>query len=94
MALEFEWDPRKARTNERKHGVSFEEAASCFSDPSGLDFYDEEHSEEEDRYILLASSNRGRVLVVVYTEREDRIRIISARKATPREEEFYYAHRV
>ena len=94
MALKFEWDPKKAKTNERKHGVSFEEAAFCFSDPSGLDFYDEEHSEEEDRYILLASSNRGRVLVVIYTEREDRIRIISARKATPSEEEFYYAHRV
>ena len=94
MALRFEWDDRKARANERKHGVSFEEAASCFYDPFGLDFYDEDHSEEEDRYILLARSSKGRVLVVIYTERGDRIRIISARKATPREEEFYYAHRV
>ena len=94
MALEFEWDGRKAEVNKRKHRVSFEEASTCFYDPFGLDFYDEDHSEGEDRYILLARSNRERVLVVIYTEREGRIRIISARKATPKEEEFYYAHRV
>ncbi len=94
MVLEFEWDGRKAEVNKRKHGVVFEEAATCFYDSFGLDFYDEDHSEEEDRYILLARSKRGRVLVVIYTERAGRIRIISARKATPKEEEFYYAHRV
>ncbi len=92
--MEFGWDNLKAKVNQRKHGISFEEASTCFYDPYGLDFYDEDHSEEEDRYILLARSNRGRVLVVIYTERGDRLRIISARKATPKEEEFYYAHRI
>jgi len=94
MAYNFEWDDRKARANQRKHGVSFEEASTCFYDPFGLDFYDEDHSEEEERFILLARSNLGRVLVVVYTERGENIRLISARKATPKEEEFYYAHRI
>jgi len=92
--MQFEWDPEKARKNACKHGVTFEEATTCFDDPLGLDFYDPDHSDNEDRYILLALSRRGRVLLVVYTERKDRIRIISARKATKKEEEFYYENRI
>ena len=90
ICMEFEWDPHKARKNKKKHGVSFEEAASCFSDPLGKDFYDPDSSEEEDRFILLARSFKGRMLVVVYTERKGKIRIISARKATKKEERFFY----
>ena len=92
--MQFEWDPEKARKNLRKHGVSFEEAVTCFEDPLGIDFYDPDHSKDEDRYILLALSKKGKVLVVVYTERKNKIRIISARKATRKEEEFYYENRV
>ncbi len=92
--MQFEWDPEKARKNLRKHGVSFEEAATCFEDPLGIDFYDPDHSKDEDRYILLALSKKGQVLVVVYTERKNKIRIISARKATRKEEGFYYENRV
>jgi len=85
MLFTFEWDLAKAAENERKHGVSFEEASSCFADPESLTVYDPEHSEGEDRYVLLGMSARGRLLVVVHLERDDNIRLVSARPANRRE---------
>ena len=87
--LRFEWDER--RSNRIKHGVWFEEAQSAFRDPNGRVFYDPEHSEEEDRFILIGVSSTARPLVVVhcYKESDSVIRIISARKATKKEHIFY-----
>ena len=87
----FEWDEKKNRSNRRKHGVWFEEAQSAFRDPNGRVFYDPEHSEEEDRFILIGVSSTARPLVVVhcYKESDSVIRIISARKATKKEHIFY-----
>ena len=85
MALLFEWDPEKARTNVAKHGVSFDEACTVFRDPLSFTIGDPLHSEDEDRFVLIGCSCRSRLLVVVHTERGDRIRIISARPATRRE---------
>jgi uncharacterized protein len=89
MSLEFEWDKDKAKRNLKKHGVSFEEASSTFGDPLALTIPDPLHSEEEDRFVNLGESGRRRLLVVVFTDRGDRIRIISARLATPRERKDY-----
>ena len=85
--LRFDWDERKNKSNRTKHGVWFEEAQSVFDDPHGRVFYDPEHSEEEDRFILLGVSQARRILVVVHGYREagSLIRIISARKATKKE---------
>lgn len=83
--LLFEWDQAKARKNIKNHGVSFDEASSVFSDVLSLTIYDPLHSEEEDRFILVGNSFRNRIIVVVHTERGDKIRIISARKATKNE---------
>jgi len=81
--LRFEWDPRKASGNRRKHGVSFEEAATVFADEHALFLADPEHSEEEERFLLLGLSSDLRTLVVCHClrERGDVIRLISARKA-------------
>lgn len=89
--LRFEWDPRKALANAAKHGVSFEEARSVFADERAKLIDDPDHSEEEDRFILLGLSSSLRVLIVCHCYREDDgvIRVISARKATPREAKFY-----
>lgn len=87
--IAFEWDTAKSRANVRKHGVTFEEARSCFYDPRQIGFYDPDHSDDEDRELLIAHSNQGRVLIVSYTMRTDVIRIISARKATKSEENRY-----
>jgi uncharacterized DUF497 family protein len=87
--MEFEWDPKKARSNVRKHGISFDEAASPFSDVLSFTYDDELHSHVERRYATLGLSDRGRVLVVAHTMRGERIRIISAREATPREKRWY-----
>ena len=81
----FEWDAPKALSNRRKHGVTFEEAASAFADPLSRTIPDPDHSEKEDRSILIGQSKRGRIVIVVHTERGDRIRIISARVASRRE---------
>lgn len=89
VSLEFEWDRRKAALNNRKHGVSFEEAATAFGDPRSLTVPDPEHSRDEDRFVLLGVSYQGRLLVVVHTERGDNLRIISARRATKRERQQY-----
>jgi uncharacterized DUF497 family protein len=89
--LHFEWDQRKAAANEKKHGVSFEEAKSVFSDERAKLIDDPDHSVEEDRFVLLGLGNLLRVLVVCHCYREEGnvIRIMSARKATPRESKFY-----
>jgi uncharacterized DUF497 family protein len=78
----FEWDDDKAASNERGHGVTFDEAATAFYDPLQVAFYDPDHSDEEDREILVAHSDQGRLLLVVYTLRGEAIRIISARPTT------------
>ena len=93
--LEFEWDPRKARANLTKHGVSFEEAQSVFYDDEALFRDDDEHSDDEERFVLLGLSSILRILVVVHCFRgtDDVIRIISARKATPSEAGQYDARR-
>ena len=85
MWLTFEWDPTKALDNEQKHGVSFDEAKTAFADSSSLTIHDPEHSDPEDRYVLLGMSAAGRLLVVVHVERGDNIRLISARTADRRE---------
>ena len=91
--LRFEWDAAKARANHRKHGVSFEEAETVFLDEHALLLDDPDHSEGEDRFVLLGLSSRFRVLVVVHTyrERDAIIRLISARKATKAERAGYDA---
>ncbi len=89
MELQFEWDPNKAARNIEKHQVSFDEAATVFDDPMFITVVDEEHSVDEERYITIGLSKQGRLLMVAHTDREGRIRIISARKATKREEQFY-----
>jgi len=85
----FGWDPRKAKNNLAKHGVSFEDAKEVFDDDLFLVFADPDHSSEESRFIIMGESKRGRLLVVAYTERSDEIRIISAREATRQEQKFY-----
>jgi uncharacterized protein len=89
MALEFEWDDEKARSNEKKHRISFEEAASVFADPLAVIFDDETHSQDEQREIIIGHSDEDRLLLVSFTERGDAIRIISARRATKRERQEY-----
>ena len=87
--MEFEWDPRKAAGNLAKHRVSFEEAATVFGDPLGKIVADPRHSAAEDRWVLLGLSKRRRLLAVMYTERAEAIRIISARQATRPEKRDY-----
>jgi uncharacterized DUF497 family protein len=81
----FEWDPEKAKKNLVKHGVSFEEASTGFGDNMSITISDPIHSKDEERFILLGYSEKNRLLVVVHTDREDRIRIISSRLATKKE---------
>ena len=89
MTYQFAWDPKKAKSNLKKHDVSFEEASTIFDDPQYITFLDEEHSADEERYITIGLSNKSRLLMAAHTERDDRIRIISARKATKNEEIYY-----
>jgi uncharacterized DUF497 family protein len=89
VAYEFEWNPDKSDANRRKHGVTFEEATTVFADPRSLNQFDPDHSVSEDRYIVLGRSQFGRILVVSYTDRPPRTRIISARPATRRERNQY-----
>lgn len=87
--MNFEWDEKKAARNLSKHKVSFEEAETVFDDPLYVDFYDPDHSDDEERYLIVGESNRGRLLIVSYTERGDSIRLISAREVTQSEREAY-----
>lgn len=81
----FEWDPEKAAANEAKHGITFEEATSVFLDPLLENRLDDDHSANEERYTAIGFSQVGRLVLVTYTDRGDRIRIISARRPTRRE---------
>ena len=89
--IKFEWDPAKAASNLKKHGVSFEEAQTVFYDEFAVQFFDADHSSHEDRFLLLGMSTGARLLLVCHCERDtgNIIRIISARKATKRESAFY-----
>jgi len=87
--LGFDWDPDKASKNVEKHHVSFEEAATVFDDPMFITFIDDEHSINEERYITIGLSSRDRLLMLAHADRKDHIRIISARRATKNEEQFY-----
>jgi len=89
LALGFEWDPRKAAINIAKHAVSFEEAATVFGDPLGLIRSDPRHSMVEERYVILGVSRPRRLLAVMFVNRNERVRIISARRATRRERRNY-----
>ena len=92
--ITFEWDEKKNRSNQKKHGISFEEAQTVFFDEEALEFFDPDHSEAEDRFLLLGRSFNLRVLVVCHCYRQGNqtIRIISARKAT-RKEQTSYRHK-
>ena len=87
--MRFEWDPEKARRNFTKHGVAFEEASTIFGDSLSLTIPDPEHSRTERRYATMGRAFNGKLLVVVHTDRDDNIRIISARRASRRERKFY-----
>ena len=89
MSLTFEWDERKADDNLRKHGVSFDEAKTVFNDPFSVTIYDPDHSRDEQRYIDIGLSSKGRLIVVSYTETREKIRIINSREATKKEEREY-----
>ena len=89
--IRFEWDAQKAVANLRNHAVSFEEAQSVFYDEFAMQFFDEPHSSEEDRFVMLGMSSAARLLTVVHRVREadDVIRLVSARKATRNESKYY-----
>ena len=89
MDLSVEWDPEKTDANRRKHGVSFEEAATVLGDPLSATLPDPDHSEQEERVLILGRSAAGRFLITSATERGDHIRLISARLMTPRERRSY-----
>ena len=93
MAVEFEWDPAKAAVGLEKHGVSFAEASTIFGDPFEVTIPDPDHSEDETRFLSLGISAESRLLVVAYTEREGRIRIIHARVAAAKERKGYESGR-
>jgi len=89
LGLQFEWDEKKAKINKRKHGITFEDASTAFADELSITIDDPEHSEDEDRLILIGQSKKFKTLVVIHVERRESIRIISARKATKHEQKFY-----
>lgn len=87
--MEFEWDAEKAARNLAKHGVSFTEAATVFGDPLAMTYFDLDHSDDEDRFLTFGYSSEGQLLVVSHTDRGDRTRLISARRATRKERKQY-----
>ena len=87
--MRFAWDEKKAATNLVKHGVSFEEAVTVFGDPLSDTFPDPDHSDNEQRFIIIGSSESGKILVVAHTDDEETVRIISAREATYGERKSY-----
>lgn len=94
MNYDFEWNPQKAQLNKKKHGVTFDEAATIFLDPMAITIYDPDHSGDEDRWVTLGISKNARLLIVCHTFREKSpeaatIRIFSSRKATKREHQGY-----
>ena len=89
--MSFDWDDIKAAANKNKHGVSFAEAATVFNDPNALEMFDEDHSDSEERWVLVGLSAKTRVLLVVFVQiSDDSIRIISARKAEKEEIDQYF----
>ena len=89
MGIQFEWDPAKAESNRRKHGVSFPEATTIFGDPLSLTVVDPDHSTDEDRFLTIGVSYQARLLVVSHSDSGETIRIISARRARPSERRDY-----
>lgn len=87
--MKFEWDGRKANSNQKKHSISFQEAATVFGDTLAITFHDPDHSLKEHRFITIGMSRFGKVLMVAHTDRGNNIRIISARKATRKERKYY-----
>lgn len=87
--MKFHWDEDKAASNLAKHGVSFDEATTVFDDPYFIEFYDPDHSDDEDRFIIVGMSNMQRLLIVSYTDRHGPIRLISARETTRQERKAY-----
>ena len=87
--MDFEWDPRKAESNLRKHGISFNEAGTVFGDDLAITVPDPDHSNDEERFITIGWSNRHRLLIISHTDRADKIRIISVRELTPSERKAY-----
>ena len=85
----LDWDPRKAAANKKKHGVSFHEAGTVLEDPLATTYPDPAHSHEEERFITIGRSALQRILVVAHADRGDTVRLISARRATRRERQFY-----
>ena len=85
----FEWDEDKAKTNQRKHRISFGEATTVFHDPFVASMLDPNHSDDEQRFVAMGRSSQGRLLVVIYAERESKIRVISCRRATSTERKSY-----
>jgi len=93
--IKFEWDTKKDKSNSKKHGVTFEEAKTVFYDEYAIQFFDPDHSESEDRFILLGTSFKSKTIVVCHCFREEEtlVRIISARKADKDEEQAYWSER-
>jgi uncharacterized DUF497 family protein len=89
MSIKFEWDPRKARRNLRKHGIEFSEASTVFADTLSITIPDPDHSEGEERWVTMGLSNRQRLLVVVHSDEGETSRLISARRADPQERRKY-----
>ncbi|MEH1872374.1 BrnT family toxin [Nostoc sp.] len=87
--MKFEWDENKAARNLLKHQVSFEEAKTVFDDPLYVEFYDPDHSDDEERYLIIGESSQGRLLIMSYTERVNSTRLISAREVTRSERKIY-----
>ena len=90
MKLEFEWDKAKAKANFRRHGVSFDLAKTVFKDPFAIERLDDREQYDEERFVIIGVAEGKIVLFVAYTERQERIRIISARRATPYEQDDYF----
>lgn len=91
--VRFEWDPDKARSNLEKHGVSFPEAATVLGDALAWTFPDPEHSIDEERFLTIGTSEQGNLVVVSHTDRGEAVRIISGRKVTRRERDYYEERR-
>jgi uncharacterized DUF497 family protein len=87
--MDFEWDPEKDEANQRKHGVSFDEASTVFGDPLALTIIDPDHSEHEQRFLTTGTSARQRLIIVAHTDRADRIRLIGARAVSAAERRTY-----
>ena len=89
MPIKFDWDPTKARRNFRKHRIDFDEASTVFADTLSITIPDPDHSEDDERWVTIGLSNRDRILVVVHTEKDETIRLISARRADRPERRTY-----